>query len=90
MKRLDEIRQKAENLYDTKGLVGSESIKYCNGARDGFVVGASWSDKNPSDKLIKKICNIVIEHKPNKNMNEFEIYQFCEFIKSKLYEDNRK
>lgn len=66
MKRLDEIRQKAEELYDTKNLGGSESIKYYNGAREGFIVGASWVDKNPSDNLIKNICNIVIEHKPNK------------------------
>lgn len=25
-----------------------------------------------------------------KNVNELEMRQFCEFIKSKLYEDNRK
>lgn len=90
MKRLDEIRSKAETLYNTTGLGDSESIKYRNGARDGFLVGAVWADTYPSFELIKKICNIVIENKPNKNISEFEMHQFCEFIKSKLYEDNRK
>lgn len=90
MKRFEEIESQSLILYSTKNLGSIEGIKYCNSARDGFVVGASWADKNPSDELIKKICNIVIEHKPNKDMSEFEIYQFCEFIKSKLYEDNRK
>lgn len=89
-KRLDEVKQKAEELYDNKKLGGSESIKYCNGARDGFILGAIYADANPSFELIKNICNIVIEHKPNKNISEFEMYHFCEFIKSKLYEDNRK
>lgn len=87
MKRLEEIRHKAESLYDTSNLGGSESIKYCNNAREGFVVGANWADKNPSTELIKKICNIIIEHKPNKDISEFEMYQFYEFIKSKLYEN---
>lgn len=90
MKRLDEIRKKALELYDTKNLGGSESIKYCNGAREGFILGAIYADTNPSFGLIKKIYNIVIEHKPNKNISEFEMHHFCEFIKSKLYEDNRK
>ncbi len=87
MKRLDEIRYKAETLYDTKNLGGSEAIKYCNGARDGFIFGANWADTNPNIELIKKICNIVIEHKPNKDMSDFEMYQFCAFVKSKLYEN---
>lgn len=86
MKRLDKIRQKAEELYDTKNLGGSESIIYCDGGRDGFILGASWADTNPSTELIKKVANLIVEHKPNKDMSEFEIYQFCEFIKSKLYE----
>ena len=88
MKRFDEIRQKAEEVYDIKNLGGFESIKYCNYARDGFIFGAIYADANPSFELIKKICNMVVEHKPNKNISEFEMYQFCEFIKSKLYEKN--
>lgn len=90
MRRIDEIRYKAETLYDTKKLCGNDTIKYCDGARDGFIFGASWADTNPNIELIKKICNIVIEHKPNKDMSDFEMFQFYEFIKSKLYEDNRK
>lgn len=33
---------------------------------------------------------IAIEHKLNKSMSDFEMYHFCEFVKSKFNENNRK
>lgn len=85
MKRLEEINIKANSLYNNTRLGTWENIRYYDGARDGFIDGARWADENPSTELINKVVNLIVENKPNKDMSDFEMYQFCEFIRSKLY-----